>query len=103
MWRNVDKPILSGNINKFKGELTASEIEIFEIVAGDMLKKLGYTLEATPINKNFTVEKIAEFKVQEELNQQKIIAKADKDDLKRREGHMNFLREIKSRNNSAIL
>ncbi len=44
MWQNLSQPIMSGNYNKYLKELTAEEIGIFEIVAGDMLEKLGYEI-----------------------------------------------------------
>jgi hypothetical protein len=103
MWRNVDKPIITDNINKFKTELTFEEIEVFEIVAGSVLKELGYALYTNSVHRDFTVEQIEEFKRQDELNQQKVIANADREDLRRREGHLNFLQEIVSRKDLMLL
>lgn len=42
MWENVAKPILAENSKKFPKELSKEEIIIFEAVAGDVLRKLGY-------------------------------------------------------------
>ena len=44
MWQNVEQRVLSGNFNKYRKELSADEIKLFETVAGDALVKLGYDL-----------------------------------------------------------
>ncbi len=44
MWQNLSRPIMAGNYNKYFKELRLEEIKIFEIVAGDMLEKLGCTV-----------------------------------------------------------
>jgi hypothetical protein len=46
MWQNLSQPIISGNYNKYLKELTPEEIEIFEVMAGDTLDKLGYTVDS---------------------------------------------------------
>lgn len=42
MWSNLTQPVLKDNHHKFLTELSDTEIEIFELVAGDTLSKLGY-------------------------------------------------------------
>ena len=49
MWNNVSKPILKGNSNKYKKELSELEVGIFEKQAGTILSKLNYSLEKTGI------------------------------------------------------
>ncbi|WP_295676500.1 sulfotransferase [uncultured Mucilaginibacter sp.] len=44
MWQNLEKPIISNNTGKFHKELTKEEIEIFELVSQDVLRKLNYPL-----------------------------------------------------------
>ena len=44
MWKNVEKPVLTNNHDKFKRELTPSDILLFEQVAGETLEKLDYSL-----------------------------------------------------------
>lgn len=46
MWQNLSQPIMTGNYNKYLKELTPEEIEVFEVVAGEMLEKLGYTVSS---------------------------------------------------------
>ncbi|MFI5361136.1 MAG: sulfotransferase family protein [Elusimicrobiota bacterium] len=44
-WENCDKPVLRGNRAKYKTQLSAEEIEIFERQAFAELKAFGYALE----------------------------------------------------------
>jgi hypothetical protein len=44
MWQNLSQPIMAGNYDKYLKELTPEEVNIFEIVAGDILEKLGYAI-----------------------------------------------------------
>lgn len=62
MWQNVSRPIMTGNIGKFKAELSLEEIRIFESVAGDVLETLGYKCEM-PYDSRlvFTPDQIADF------------------------------------------
>ncbi len=46
MWKNLEKPVMQNNTNKYLKELSAEEIEIYEWVAGDTLQALGYTLNS---------------------------------------------------------
>ncbi len=50
MWGNVTKPVMKGNSGNFRERLSAEEIDIFEQVAEDSLKGLGYhtTLNGAP-------------------------------------------------------
>ncbi|TKK67964.1 sulfotransferase [Ilyomonas limi] len=45
MWQNVERQVLADNYNKYRKELSAGEIALFERVAGDTLQQLGYTLD----------------------------------------------------------
>lgn len=45
-WKNLSRPVMSDNKAKFLTELTAGEIALFESVAGDVLRLLGYPLVA---------------------------------------------------------
>ncbi len=44
-WENVDKPVLKSNRAKYKAELSAAEIEAFELQSFPELKHFGYALE----------------------------------------------------------
>ncbi|MDC0713789.1 sulfotransferase [Stigmatella sp. ncwal1] len=44
MWANVKKPLMQDNTQKWKSELSAEQILMFELVAGEMLRHHGYEL-----------------------------------------------------------
>lgn len=48
-WENLSKPIMAGNKKKFQKELTEKERYLFEQVAGEGLKMLGYEPEFWPV------------------------------------------------------
>ena len=50
MWKNLEKPIMKDNTQKFLKELSADEIEIYEWVAKDTLTALGYPLYSSLSN-----------------------------------------------------
>jgi hypothetical protein len=45
MWQHVKEEVMAENCNKYRNELPAEEINLFERVAGSSLLKLGYTLD----------------------------------------------------------
>lgn len=61
MWSNLTMPIIPNNSRKYLETLTADEIEIFERVAGDILKEIGYQLHTNSSMNGFTREDIKIF------------------------------------------
>jgi hypothetical protein len=47
-WKNTSKPIIKGNINKYKKELTEEEIYLFESIASPELEHFSYALAKYP-------------------------------------------------------
>lgn len=98
MWLNVSKPILKDNSRKFLRELESEEIRIFESVAGETLKKLGYDL-CTPVSDlytSFTDEEIAGF-AEENVRLKKVFKmQTDPDDLEKRRLQDELLERIKN-------
>jgi len=43
-WKNISRPVMRDNKAKFLNELTPDEIALFESIAGDALRLLGYPL-----------------------------------------------------------
>ena len=96
MWKNVARPIISNNFEKYKQGLTREEIEIFETIAGDSLVRLGYPLN---IKKKitFSEEELVLFnKLNEELRAD-VIRNSPKLDLEKRSQQDQLLRAIKNR------
>ena len=99
MWKNVAKPIISNNKNKYLEYLTTEEINIFERIAGKMLSTLGYSpISASELNSHeFTNEQIQHF---DELNRQginKVVAGISEHDLKLRKAQKEVLESIKNK------
>lgn len=65
MWSNLTMPIMANNTRKFIETLDKEEIEIFEQVAGDILKENGYGLCYNTSITEFSPEAIRKF---DELN-----------------------------------
>lgn len=97
MWSNVTKPILKGNTRKFLSELSAEDIALFESVAGDTLKKLGYELCASPsaLRSSFSEEELAFFCRENQRLKQEFNREADPADLERRRPQDQLLERIK--------
>jgi hypothetical protein len=58
MWQNVERKIIADNFNRYKKELTAVEIKLFENIAGETLQALNYSLD-------FSIQNDREFSVTE--------------------------------------
>ena len=85
MWQNLSQPIIKGNYNKYLKELSPEEIEIFEIVAGDTLEKLGYTTASDYKNlPEITKHDIKAFTLQNSQMKEEAILMADRQDIESR-------------------
>ena len=103
MWGNLVKPVMKENTRKFLKELAYDDLVIFESVAGDTLKKLGYQLEIPSEKiKKFSAEEIITFN---ELNirwqqEMKVLSTEDMD---KRKAQDDFIAELKNRFRSFTL
>lgn len=61
-WKNIAKPLNSSNSGKYKDTLNVKQIEIFESVAWDEMRALGYPLE-NKIRKEYSVFERWGFKI----------------------------------------
>ena len=96
MWKNVVKPVLSGNHLKFLTESPPEQIRIFEMEAGETLRRLGYPI----LNEDFAVSafsttEIQAFEAENEKLKQEILAKLDPSELEKRKGQEKLLAKIK--------
>ncbi len=98
MWANLERPIMANNTGKFLKELSKEDLEIFEFVAGDTLKKLGYPLYSDFNSLSKPSEKDIEgYKLEnDELKKQSRLAGSE-NDLEKRQPQENILKAIKSR------
>jgi hypothetical protein len=99
MWANVAKPILKGNSNKYKKELSELEVGIFEKQAGKMLEKLTYKLEKTRIinGREFTSTEIESFETENKSLKEEAQISGDPEGIRLRKGQELLLTEIQLR------
>lgn len=104
MWRNLSKPVMADNCNKFEHELSEGQIMLFERVAGDMLAKLGYKTMYWPnvSSEKFTVHEIRKFYDEEKDTSKKILREVDPYELIRRKPQEDLLLRIKKRKTSMV-
>jgi len=97
MWSNVTKPILKDNTNKFLRELSVDDIAIFELVAGDVLQRLGYKLFTPPSKQmhGFTEEEIARFNEENARLKSQFLQEVDPEDLEKRRPQDELIKRIK--------
>ncbi|MCC8172154.1 MAG: sulfotransferase [Parabacteroides sp.] len=99
MWANVTRPVLKNNTRKFVDGLTPDEIAIFEAVAGDTLRSLGYSsyLSENKYGSGFMPAQIEWFASENARMKEAFCSRADPEDLRKREPQAELLRQIKNR------
>lgn len=99
MWKNLEKPVMQNNTNKYLKELSAEEIEIYEWVAGDTLQALGYQLSSTLNHPELiSAEAIQRYNEQNKESKKQFMATAPKNDIDKRQAQLDILHAIKTRN-----
>jgi hypothetical protein len=99
IWGNVAKPVMTDNTNKFLREMSAEDIRLFELVAGEALDALGYKRFQTQVGetKTFTADEIRQFETENKRLKQEVLSKVDPEDMKRRDLQDALLTAIKDR------
>lgn len=99
MWKNLQKPVMQNNTNKYLKELSAEEIEIYEWVAGDTLQALGYTLSSRLQHPELMkAEAIQQYDGENKERKKQFMATAPKNDIEKRQMQLDMLQAIKTRN-----
>ena len=103
MWKNVVKPIMPDNHDKFKREFTNDQLVIFERVAGEVLHALGYETIFWPnvSQEPFTGSELESFQHAAGEEYLKVIHNAGSDELERRKPQEDLLQRILNR--SAVI
>ncbi len=97
MWENVEKPVIADNFNKYKKELTPDDILIFEQVAGDTLRKLGYSLDLNgSTGHDFSADEINIFNAANKKLKQESRLKTKPEDLEKRRNQEELLKNIQA-------
>jgi len=101
MWVNLVKPIIKNNFNKYKKGLDRWEIEIFEMIAGDLLEKYGYQLEHNINSRNFSFSEdmIRQFNQDNEFLKTEILKDASPPELQAQFRQQQLIQSIKERMN----
>jgi len=98
MWCNLEKPIIKNNSGNFFTSFEENDLEIFELIAGNTLLKLGYPLYSSNNDAGLlSPENIENYHQQNfELKQLSLI-KAKPHDLEKREPQQQIIKQIKNR------
>jgi hypothetical protein len=99
MWVNLQKPIIKSNTKKYRKGLSVEEIKLFESVAKDTLKKLGYLPDYCKNGHSHEIEQeqIVLYGVENEHLKLEARKRAKKIDLEKRKLQTTFLNEVMSR------
>ena len=98
MWKNLEKPIMKDNTQKFLKELSADEIEIYEWVAKDILTALGYPLYSSLSNPSLVnAESILQYDQENVALKKQFMQSAPKNDLEKRAPQLQILNTIRGR------
>lgn len=98
MWANLEKPIMSDNTGKFLKSFKEGDLEIFEMVAGKTLQKLGYPLYTAMDNQELiSEESLNKYHGENQLLKKEILTVVRKSDLEKREPQQVVLNGIKNR------
>ena len=98
MWGNLTKPIIKNNTQKYKQVLSIEEIELFDWLAGDMLKKYGYDVAQKPKEIDLNPTVLARFELENTRLKNEIMLKDHlKIDLSKRQKQEAYIEMVKQR------
>jgi hypothetical protein len=98
MWANLEKPIMRDNTGKFLKSFEEGDLEIFEMVAGKTLQKLGYRVyTAMNLPDLISEESIINYRKENQLLKREILNVVRKSDLEKREPQQIILDAIRNR------
>jgi hypothetical protein len=98
MWKNVVKPVLSNNKQKFLREATLDQIRIFETVAAKELSDLGYELKTKEEERRaFSEDNIVQFEAENRFLKEEIHQKLGAEELEKRKAQAALLARIKAK------
>lgn len=104
MWANLEKPIMRNNTGNFLKSFEADDLEIFELVAGDTLQKLGYPLHTDRTNSSLlSPENIAQYEEVNSRLKKGVLATARKSDLEKRAPQQQLLDTIKNKQTASYV
>lgn len=100
MWKNLEKPVMQDNTNKYLKELSTEEIEIYEWMAGDTLQALGYALSSKLQHPGLiNAGAVAGYDAENKERKKQFLETAPKNDIEKRQAQLDILHSIKTRTN----
>lgn len=97
LWKNVDRPIIKNNHGKYRMEIHRDELIIYEAIAGEYLKKLGYTLDYPSQVISFSKDEIDAFTTLNEQRQTEAKARATTQERELRKKQEELIISIRTR------
>ncbi|PQJ33266.1 hypothetical protein BSZ35_00420 [Salinibacter sp. 10B] len=97
-WENLSKPVMSDNKAKFRDQLSAREIRIFESVAGELLDLLGYPLTTQPEERQLALWQRGLYRLRNEI--QSLLKQQELSEWEGREKRKTTLDRIHNRTRS---
>jgi hypothetical protein len=98
MWRNLEKPIMTNNTGNYLKNFGKNDLDIFELIAGDTLTQLGYTLQtSTPDKRLISADNIERYKSENADLKKQSQLNAKENDIEKRRPQEQLLKEIKER------
>jgi 3'(2'),5'-bisphosphate nucleotidase len=98
MWSNLEKPIITNNTNKFLQAMAREELELFELVAAEELRELGYPLYTSGSAETLlSSESLERYEALNLKGKNEILQRARPGDLEKREEQEQILAVIKCR------
>lgn len=98
MWKNLDRPIMHHNTGNFLKSFKENDLEIFELVSGEMLHHLGYPQYSSALNYDLISPAMIElYKAENAGLKKQSLKDANEEDLKKRRPQERLLAEIKDR------
>ncbi len=103
MWNNLTKPLIKDNTKKYLKEMSLDDLKIFESVAGQSLKDLGYGLTFSEAELlHFSADDIATFDVLNKQMKIHIKQEVGEEDLKKRQGQLDIIAKIKNYESKSV-
>ncbi|WP_158995687.1 sulfotransferase [Mucilaginibacter sp. L196] len=98
MWKNLEKPIMTNNTGNYLKSFEKNDLDIFELIAGDTLTKLGYTLHSPAPDKGLiSADNIERYRSENTDLKKECQLNAKEHDIEKRKPQEQLLKEIKER------
>ncbi|MDB5014046.1 MAG: sulfotransferase [Daejeonella sp.] len=100
MWSNIKKPIMKDNTGKYLKSFQENDLEIFELVAGNVLAKLGYDLHSKVSASASSLLSAENISLYNQINaelKKKTLLEAKAGDLENRRPQEEIIKRIKAR------